>query len=320
MTFRFLRWIFVCALLVAPALAVADQTDLFGQLDENNDGLISKEEVGDDVQTLYQRLLRTADADDDGKISRDEFVAGTTAPAPQKGPEGSAEPRNRSRKLDPARMFKRLDQNADGILTRQEVPKRFLQRFDQIDSDGSGEVKLDEFKKSIGKNGPRGKKSKESTKAPPGRSPKAGRGPKAGQGPKGGKSLRAVGHGKIIEVLDTNADGQLSAEEIAAASSSLAKLDKDNNGSISRKEWMGDRPHLQDRAKLARGEFRLKRLMESDQDGDGKISLEEAPEPLKKMIGKLDSDGDGLLSKEELKKLVSDRSVRKIGRKRKQNK
>ena len=314
MTFRFLRWIFACALLAAPTLAVADQTDLFGQLDKNNDGLISKEEVGDDVQTLYQRLLRTADTDDDGKISRDEFLAGTTAPAPQKGPGGAAEPRNRSRKLDPARMFKKLDQNADGILTRQEVPKRFLQRFDQIDSDGSGEVKLDEFKKSIGKNGPRGKKSKESTKAPP------GRGPKASRGPKGGKSLRAVGHGKIIEVLDTNADGQLSAEEIAAASSSLAKLDKDNNGSISRKEWMGNRPHLQDRTKLARGEFRLKRLMALDQDGDGKISLEEAPEPLKEAIGKLDSDGDGLLSKEELKKLVSDRSVRKIGRKRKQNK
>lgn len=40
----------------------------------------------------------------------------------------------------------------------------------------------------------------------------------------------------LMQALDTNSDGELSAEEIAAAGQSLKKLDKDNDGKLTREE------------------------------------------------------------------------------------
>lgn len=43
----------------------------------------------------------------------------------------------------------------------------------------------------------------------------------------------------VIAALDTNKDGELSAEEIAAATASLKTLDKDGDGKLSREEMFG---------------------------------------------------------------------------------
>lgn len=38
-----------------------------------------------------------------------------------------------------------LDRNGDGVLSKNEVPERMRQRFDDIDKDGDGTISEEEF-------------------------------------------------------------------------------------------------------------------------------------------------------------------------------
>lgn len=59
----------------------------------------------------------------------------------------------------------------------------------------------------------------------------------------------AMGHGPLMEVIDRNHDGVLSAEEIRGASQALQSLDRDHNGRIDRSEL---RPNLAGRGNANR--------------------------------------------------------------------
>jgi len=99
--------------------------------------------------------------------------------------------------------------------------------------------------------------------------------------------------------LDANGDGELSGEEISAASSSWLKLDKNGDGTITPRE-LGPPPSMRPGPQML-----LQRILRMDADGDGKISKDEAPEMLKARFDRVDSDGDGYLDKEELETLAS---------------
>ena len=63
----------------APA-AGPNPAEMFGQLDTNKDGLISTDEVPEERQRLFERLVRTADKNSDGKLDNEEFAAGLAGP------------------------------------------------------------------------------------------------------------------------------------------------------------------------------------------------------------------------------------------------
>ena len=73
-----------------PFVSAADEPDgpdaavLFQQLDANSDGFVTAGEVSEEKQRLLARLLRIADADKDGKLSKDEFVAGLKTSRPER--------------------------------------------------------------------------------------------------------------------------------------------------------------------------------------------------------------------------------------------
>ncbi len=105
----------------------------------------------------------------------------------------------------------------------------------------------------------------------------------------------------ILLAIDADQDGVISAAEIEGATAALKALDKDGDGQLSAEEWR--RPAGARDPAAAAAEF-VKRTMESDTDGDGKISQEEAPERMRRAFDRLDTDGDGFVDKAEVEAIA----------------
>jgi len=131
-----------------------------------------------------------------------------------------------------------------------------------------------------------------------------------GRSGEGGRPEGGPGHHgppPIIAALDANADGVISASEIEGAVAALKTLDKNEDGELSMEELRPKRSGRGDRPGGAAGrggppspEQFIKKAMESDADGDGAISKDEAPERMLRRFDHIDADGNGLIEKSEL--------------------
>lgn len=110
------------------------------------------------------------------------------------------------------------------------------------------------------------------------------------QGPGGGSAPRRV----LLEALDADGDGELSAAEIAAAPQSLIKLDRNADGQITAAEY---NTRMDDKAAISDLE---RRLMALDRNGDGVLSTDEVPERMRPMFDRGDTNHDGRLDKAEI--------------------
>jgi hypothetical protein len=111
---------------------------------------------------------------------------------------------------------------------------------------------------------------------------------------------------RLVEALDTDRDGELSAEEIQGSSAALLALDEDGDGTLSHEEWtlppLPGGPHppphrcgqsIGQNPPPPRGPMHL------DMDDDEAISLEEFLAPAVDAFSRFDSNGDGFIDKEE---------------------
>ncbi|HEX4132343.1 MAG TPA: hypothetical protein VHZ24_20090 [Pirellulales bacterium] len=301
-------------LSVATSLAAAegdaakgDRDALFGRLDTDGDGVISKDEVPDAQQRMFERLLRNGDKNDDGKLSKEEFMAAGAGERPAGDRPGAASGRGgdtgrRPEGAEPQaeEIFASRDENKDGKLQRDEVPEERREGFDRMvehfDADGDKALSLDEFKKGLAmmrSGGAAG--AGQAQRAPEGR-------PGAGAGGMGG--------GGLFGALDTNHDGKLSGDEIAAASESLKKLDKDGDGTITGQEAFagmpgrdmprGGTPGAPGSAAGGGNEMAKQMIARADANGDGKLSKDEAPDRLRDNFDRVDRNGDGFVDASEL--------------------
>jgi hypothetical protein len=119
----------------------------------------------------------------------------------------------------------------------------------------------------------------------------------------------AVSADPLMAALDTDGNGELSSEEIAAAAAALRTLDRNQDGKISAVE-LGRSPEGTADARRAPGGSPAGRgggaggllgtLMAFDTDGDGKLTKAEVPQRMQRVFDRADSNGDDVLDQKEL--------------------
>ncbi len=265
---------------------------LFAAIDTDKDRNFSAEEL-----TNSSKALLSLDKNEDGQLTADEFGM-------RRGERGERGGRG-GRGGNP---MSRLDKDGDGKISKDEAPERMRERFDDIDANSDGFIDAEEQKALMermrrGRDGRRGADGADGG-GPPGANgadgadgadaPKAGpqdggKG-RGGRNGRGGRARRGRGGDPIAMTLDVDKNGSLSADEIKNAPAALLALDKNKDGKVAMSEVMA----------VARRHAVAGMIERLDKDGDGKVSIEEAPDRMLENWDRLDQDGDGYITADEM--------------------
>jgi Ca2+-binding EF-hand superfamily protein len=132
-----------------------------------------------------------------------------------------------------------------------------------------------------------------------------------GPGGRGGRMEGGPLQSPLLQALDTDHDGELSAKELENAKTALETLDKNKDGRLTRDEIMpqgfgrtgrggrGGQTRDQDSAEI------VTMLMTFDKNKDGKLTKEELPDSFKALMDRADVNKDGFLDKTELTAFVA---------------
>ena len=261
-------------------------------LDADGDGEISAQEIANAAAAL-----KKLDKDSDGKLTQEELRPQFGGPGGQSG-FGS---RGRPSGGDFVERLMSADKNSDGKVTKDELPERAQRMLERVDTNGDGAIDRQEAEAAA-------KQFQQGS----GRRPEGGDRPDSGGPGRGGDFVQRLmdndknGDGKVskdelpeflqrmMERFDTNGDGAVDRQEAEAA----AKQFQQGGG---RRPQGGDRPSAggtSDGAARPGGDF-VQRLMANDKNGDGKVSKDELPEPMQRMIERVDTNNDGSVDRQE---------------------
>lgn len=126
----------------------------------------------------------------------------------------------------------------------------------------------------------------------------------------------------LVMALDADKDGEISAEEIQNAAAALKTLDKNGDDKLSGDEIHPPRPRFRGR-RDRRGPGGppdaaafIDRLLENDENNDGKLTKDEAPGRMQEHFGHIDENSDGFIDKAELEEMAKRFRERRPGRHR----
>jgi len=103
----------------------------------------------------------------------------------------------------------------------------------------------------------------------------------------------------VLQTLDADHDGTLSAHEIAAASAALRTLDRNGDGELTPDELEPPRTDAG-----ASPEQLVTQLMSFDRNGDGVLTPEELPERMRSIFTRADKNKDGKLTPDEIRQMA----------------
>jgi len=124
--------------------AQPSQDALFAILDRDRDGKLSRREL-----EAAGSILARLDRDKDGSVSKREIAAVASDRAPSSRPSRERFSRERDSRGGISSYAKRLDKNNDGKITREEASGPIKERFDRLDEDGDGILKIEDVEKAF---------------------------------------------------------------------------------------------------------------------------------------------------------------------------
>lgn len=274
--------------------ADSDPAAMFGQLDTNKDGQLSADEVSEEKKRLFERLVRVADKNGDGKLSSEEFVAGLKPAGKPAAPPSPGDDDKERPGAD--KLFKRFDANHDGKLTADEVPEKRREMvkawINRGDKNSDGALTEEELAQVL----ERGKKLADAKKG-------------EGKRPEGADMAR-----QFFRRLDKNGDGKVTLDELPEErrerfSKLIERADKDGDKALTLEEFAagarprqdGPPPGRPDQPPRFGGPGRPPAVLflALDTDKDGKLSAAEI-NAAADVLKKLDKDGDGAVTLEEI--------------------
>lgn len=324
----------LAALLSLTASALADDADrveaLFNQLDADDDGVVTADEVNEEQARHFHRLLRNGDADENGELTRDEFreaIAEEQVPVEEQPERPAGSERDEQRITLTPEMVERLDANSDGTVTLEEIPEddrpRFERLFERLDIEEIEVSRLRELAErqqemlATGGDNPPSDRPRGESDRPDGDRPEGDRpredgdnGREEGDRPMDrdqpredgdrGEGDRPMGRDfqgpEFVRRLDTNGDRRLSQAEIENLSEVFGELDRNDDGQLDMGELMG---------------FPMDNVDGPDRGGDRPMG--DAPWPdgagrgeegggdfnPREFFSRIDADGNGFISEDE---------------------
>ncbi len=316
--------ILMLLVLIKGQATADDQTELFTRLDADGNGQISKAEIPANEAPLYERLVRKADANQDGQLSVQEFQAGLTSSRPEKPLTEKADselPGSDALLL----VLAWMDENADLTITTAEVPPTMRPLFDDfvelLNLKDAKRLPVPQLRQqtirylALAKRFTLREGIDVEVELALLNDKQWAYVQRLQTSLKPGSMMQNPDNALVLFMeLDTDGDGNVTAEEVPEPYADrftdlLGRADRNQDKQLSEQEFKalsqraakfsGNRPP---REETNQGVNQL--LRRADRNEDGQISREEAPPRMAQRFPRLDQNGDGQLDQTELSRAV----------------